>query len=100
MRTEELHGIQALDLDGPRAAPAFHPEQFARNFRQPHLLEGQPRPSGGARVPEKGLPVFWGKAPSGGGSSIPGVRTRPEAFSICFAVGIRQDAGWSFMTSD
>jgi hypothetical protein len=42
-----------------------------------------------------------GKAPSGGGSLIPGVRSRSDAsFSICFGVGIRHDAGWSVMTSD
>jgi hypothetical protein len=59
----EQHGIEALDLDGPPAAPAFHPEQFARNFRQPHLLEGQPWPSGGARNLQDAVPVFLGKAP-------------------------------------
>jgi hypothetical protein len=67
MRTEKLHGVEALDLDGPPAAPAFHPEKFAGDLRQPHLLEGQPWPSGGARVLEKRLPV------------ILGVKLRPEA---------------------
>ena len=60
MRTEELHGIEALDLDGPRATPALDPEQFARDLRQPHLLEGQPWPSSGARVLQDAVPVFLG----------------------------------------
>jgi hypothetical protein len=53
VRPVQFHRVAALDLDGPRAAPALDPKQFARNLRQPHLLEGQPWPSGGARVPEK-----------------------------------------------
>ena len=60
VRPVQFHRVAALDLDGPRAAPALDPKQFARNLRQPHLLEGQPWPSGGARVPEKRVPVFLG----------------------------------------
>jgi hypothetical protein len=40
-------------------------------------------------------------APSGGGSSILGVRSGSDAsFSICFAVGIRHDTGRSFMPDE
>jgi hypothetical protein len=55
-------------------------DAYSQNLRQPHPLDGQQRPSGGARVPEN--------------ASILAVRRRPDAsFSICFGVGIRQDAG-------
>jgi hypothetical protein len=66
VRPVEPNGIEVLDFNRPPAAPAFHPEQFAWTA---HLLEGQPWPSGGARVPEKGLQLrpegdrrFWGSA--------------------------------------
>jgi hypothetical protein len=62
MRTEKLDGIEPLDLDGPEASTAFDPKQFTRDLRQPPLLEGNPGPPGGARVPEDAFPIFLGKA--------------------------------------
>ena len=63
-RRAERH--RGAGFNRPPAAPAFHPEQFAWTA---HLLEGQQWPSGGARVPEKGLQLrpegdrrFWGSA--------------------------------------
>jgi hypothetical protein len=47
-----------LDLDAAEASIALDPEQFAGDLGKPPLLDGQPWLPGGARVPEKGLPVF------------------------------------------
>jgi hypothetical protein len=58
VRTIEPDRIQALDLDAAEASIALDPEQFAGDLGKPPLLDGQPWLPGGARVPEKGLPVF------------------------------------------
>jgi hypothetical protein len=62
VRPIEPNGIEALDLDGPAAAGAVDSEELPRDLRQPHLLEGQPRLSGGARVPEDAFPIFLGQS--------------------------------------
>src|ERR1700704_4489135 len=56
MRPEQLHRVEPLDLDTAEASIALDPEQFAGDLGKPPLLDGQPRPPGGARVPEKGVP--------------------------------------------
>jgi hypothetical protein len=88
---KRIHGVEALDLDRAPTAPAFHPEPFARDFRQPHLLGSHGRPA--ARGSRRGASQYsWSKAPSGGGRRFWGVRSGSDAsFSICFAVGIRHD---------
>ena len=49
---------------------------------------GRPAARGSLRTASQ---YSWGKAPSGGGSSILGLRSGPFAsFSICFAVGMLQ----------
>jgi hypothetical protein len=94
VRAAKLHGVEPLDLDGAPAAGAVNPEQFARDLRQPHLLDRQPWPSGGARIPQKRVPIFRRQRAVRWGSSVPAVRTGLFAiFSICFGVGIRQEAG-------
>jgi hypothetical protein len=60
VRPIEPNGIEALDLYGTAAAGAVDSEELPRDLRQPHLLEGNPRPPGGARVPEDGVPIFLG----------------------------------------
>jgi hypothetical protein len=60
VRTIEPDRIQALDLDAAETSIALDPEQFAGDLGKPPLLDGQPRPPSGARVPEKGVPVFIG----------------------------------------
>jgi hypothetical protein len=62
VRPVEPNGIEALDLDAAGAPGAFNPEQLPRDLRQPHLLEGQPRLSGCARVPEDAFPIFLGQS--------------------------------------
>jgi hypothetical protein len=58
VRPVESDRVETLNLDTARATSAFDPEQFARDLRQSHLLDGQPGFSGGARVAENGFPVF------------------------------------------
>lgn len=58
MRPEQSDGVEPLDLDAARAACAFDAQHFARDLRKPPLLNGQRGTPGGARVPEKGLPIF------------------------------------------
>jgi hypothetical protein len=49
---------EPLDLDTAEASIALDPEQLAGDLGKPPLLDGQPWPPGGARVPEKGVPVL------------------------------------------
>src|SRR3981081_2646305 len=58
MRPEQSDGVEPMDLDAARAACAFDAQHFARDLRQPPLLNGRGGTPGGARVPEKGLPIF------------------------------------------
>jgi len=58
MRPEQSEGVEPLDFDAARAACAFDAQHFARDLRKPSLLNGQRGTPGGARVPEKGLPIF------------------------------------------
>jgi hypothetical protein len=74
-RAVETDRIQALDLDAAQASIAFDPQHLARDFGKSLLLDRYCGPCGGARVPENALPVSLGKGPSGGGSSILGVRS-------------------------
>src|ERR1700681_1327087 len=57
MRPEQLHRVEPLDLDTAEASIALDPDQFAGDLGKPPLLDGNQWPPGGARVPEKGVPV-------------------------------------------
>ena len=103
VRTVEPDGVRLLDLDGPGAAAAAHPQNMLGNFGQPQ------RPDRGAGRP--GLASASGSSRTAcqysGGIVVAGARRRRPAalpadgaaasFSICFGVGMRQLAGRSVM---
>ncbi|HLQ93134.1 MAG TPA: hypothetical protein VK148_24175 [Xanthobacteraceae bacterium] len=86
-RRSEVAYAASISLDDiPRKTGAAS-VGFKRVFGCWMGSHGRPAARGSLRTASQ---YSWGKAPSGGGSSILGLRSGPFAsFSICFAVGFK-----------
>jgi hypothetical protein len=99
MWTVELNCVGLLNFNDPKAPYAFDAKQVTGYLGQASLLYQQPWLAGGLGVPVRTLSHHsGGGGASGAGSSATGsLRRRNASFSICLMVGIRQEAGRSFI---
>ena len=101
VRTVEPGGVRLLDLDGPGAAAAAHPQNMLRNLAQPrpgHLLRPGPenwRRRGSCPAAPASIPAADPRRePVRARGVLP---TAASIFFICVGVGLRQLAGRSVM---
>src|SRR5258708_26892156 len=71
MRSEQFERVEPPDLDAAGAPGAFDAEHFARDLREPPLLNGQPgRPAARGSL-KRASQYSWCSGASGAGSSNP-----------------------------